>query len=122
MADWLFISFYSIANIELHKFCSSCSVDISRNAIFDFMDNLIWEKGHNLHLPGATPKNPASGLMARNLPSLSNLIHAMSSPTQVTLYPCNEGFIMARLVLPQAEGKAAAMYFFSPLLFSRPRI
>src|SRR5690606_23436984 len=32
-------------------------------------------------VPGATPKNPASGLIAYNLPSSPNFIHAMSSPT-----------------------------------------
>src|SRR5712691_4338961 len=32
-------------------------------------------------VPGATPKNPASGLMARKRPSESGVIHAMSSPT-----------------------------------------
>ena len=32
-------------------------------------------------VPGATPKNPASGLMARKVPSGAFLIQAMSSPT-----------------------------------------
>ena len=32
-------------------------------------------------VPGATPKNPASGLMARSVPSGAFLIQAMSSPT-----------------------------------------
>src|ERR1035437_9766938 len=32
-------------------------------------------------VPGATPKNPASGLMARSWPLASGLIQAMSSPT-----------------------------------------
>src|SRR5712672_2844636 len=32
-------------------------------------------------VPGATPKNPASGLIARRQPSESGLIQAMSSPT-----------------------------------------
>lgn len=31
-------------------------------------------------VPGATPKNPFSGLMALRTPLLSNLSHAMSSP------------------------------------------
>src|SRR5579875_1839495 len=35
-------------------------------------------------VPGATPKNPASGLMARSCPSASGLIQAMSSPTVQT--------------------------------------
>merc|ERR1719277_1789359 len=34
-------------------------------------------------VPGATPKKPASGLMALSLPSESNFIQAMSSPTHV---------------------------------------
>ena len=41
-------------------------------------------------------------------PSLSNLIHAMSSPTHSTFQPGSAGRIMARFVLPQALGKAAA--------------
>src|SRR6185295_160927 len=32
-------------------------------------------------VPGATPKNPASGLIARRHPFASGLIHAMSSPS-----------------------------------------
>src|SRR5260370_40513647 len=38
-------------------------------------------------VPGATPKNPASGLIARNSPCLSGRIHAMSSPTVHTFHP-----------------------------------
>src|SRR5271165_2767343 len=62
-------------------------------------------------VPGATPKNPASGLMARSWPDASDLIQAISSPTVDTFQPSNPagGMSMARLVLPHAEGKAAAM-------------
>src|SRR5580692_3262501 len=61
-------------------------------------------------VPGATPKNPVSGLMARSRPVSSGRIQAMSSPTVQTFHPSNPsgGIIMAKLVLPQAEGKAAA--------------
>src|ERR1700723_238082 len=38
-------------------------------------------------VPGATPKNPASGLMARRRPVASGLIHAISSPTVHTFHP-----------------------------------
>src|SRR5205823_2557163 len=38
-------------------------------------------------VPGATPKNPASGLIARKRPLASGLIHAMSSPTVQTFQP-----------------------------------
>ena len=38
-------------------------------------------------VPGATPKYPASGLIAYTLPSLPGLIQAMSSPTVVTFHP-----------------------------------
>src|SRR5271155_4695586 len=38
-------------------------------------------------VPGATPKKPASGLMARSLPLASGLIQAMSSPTVQTFHP-----------------------------------
>src|SRR5699024_9123990 len=60
-------------------------------------------------VPGATPKNPASGLMARRRPSASGLIQAMSSPTVHTFQPSKPagGISMAKLVLPQALGKAA---------------
>ena len=60
-------------------------------------------------VPGATPKKPASGLIARNVPSLPGLIHAMSSPTVVTFQPFSAGggISIAKLVLPQALGKAA---------------
>src|ERR1035437_5351852 len=63
-----------------------------------------------LLVPGATPKKPASGLMARRQPLASGLIQAMSSPTVQTFQPSNPagGMSMAKLVLPQAEGKAPA--------------
>jgi hypothetical protein len=62
-------------------------------------------------VPGATPKKPASGLMARRRPSGPSLIQAMSSPTVVTAQPSKPGggCSIARLVLPQALGKAAPM-------------
>ena len=73
-------------------------------------------------VPGATPKNPASGLIARSRPSSSNLIQQISSPTHSTLYPGMVGSIIARFVLPHADGKAAAMYFLTPWGFVMPRI
>src|SRR5215475_15992897 len=59
-------------------------------------------------VPGATPKNPASGLMAYSRPSGPNFIQAMSSPTVSTFQPGMVGCSMARLVLPHADGNAAA--------------
>ena len=70
---------------------------------------LLWSE-----VPGATPKNPASGLMAYNRPSSPNFIQAMSSPMHSAFQPGIVGLSMARLVLPQAEGKAAATYFTTP--------
>jgi hypothetical protein len=68
---------------------------------------LVWSP-----VPGATPKKPASGLIARSRPLASGLIHAMSSPTVHTFQPflakAGGGIIMAKLVLPQALGNAAA--------------
>src|SRR5262245_32224225 len=60
-------------------------------------------------VPGATPKNPASGLMACSRPFSSGRIQAISSPTVHTFQPSNPwgGISMAKLVLPQALGKAA---------------
>ena len=46
----------------------------------------------------------------------------MSSPTHSTFQPGMVGSSMARLVLPQALGKAAAMYLFLPSGLVRPRI
>src|ERR1700720_1333767 len=59
-----------------------------------------------LLVPGATPKKPASGLMAYRRPSGPNFIQQMSSPIVSTFHPGNVGMSMARLVLPHAEGKA----------------
>src|SRR5581483_3341451 len=61
-------------------------------------------------VPGATPKKPASGLIPRNLPSESGVIHAMSSPTVEIFQPLNSsgGTIMAKLVFPHELGNAAA--------------
>src|SRR5882672_2115224 len=65
-----------------------------------------------LPVPGATPKKPDSGLIARRRPLASGLIHAMSSPTVHTFQPfCAKAFggiIIAKLVLPHALGNAAA--------------
>ena len=58
-------------------------------------------------VPGATPKNPASGLIAYSRPSSPKRIQAMSSPTVSTFQPGIVGSSIARLVLPQADGNAA---------------
>ena len=42
-------------------------------------------------VPGATPKKPASGLIAYSRPSSPNFIHAMSSPTVSTFHPAASG-------------------------------
>src|SRR5262249_19146158 len=67
-----------------------------------------------LLVPGATPKNPCSGLMAHRRPSGPNFIQQMSSPTVSTFQPGRVGISMARLVLPHAEGKAPVIYRTSP--------
>src|SRR6185312_5187065 len=63
-----------------------------------------------IEVPGATPKKPASGLMARSRPWVSGRIHAMSSPTVQTFHPSKPsgGINIEKLVLPQALGNAAA--------------
>src|SRR4029453_11580247 len=73
-------------------------------------------------VPGATPKKPASGLIAHSRPSGPGRIQAMSSPTVHTFQPgCVAGGTnIARLVSPHADGKAAAMYVVSPSGLSRP--
>ena len=47
---------------------------------------------------------------------MCGLIQAMSSPIVVTFQPSKAagGISMAKLVLPQAEGKAAATWYFRP--------
>ena len=60
-------------------------------------------------VPGATPKKPNSGLIACRRPSGPNFIHAMSSPMVSTVQPGTVGTSIARLVLPHADGNAAAM-------------
>src|SRR5262249_56239029 len=64
-----------------------------------------------VEVPGATPKKPASGLMAHRRPSGPTRNQAMSSPTVHTFHPFCEagGTSMARVGLPQALGDAAAM-------------
>src|SRR5580692_1935530 len=75
-------------------------------------------------VPGATPKNPASGLMARRRPRSSGRIQAISSPTVQTFHPSKPlgGISIAKFVFPQALGNAAATYVLSPAGFSTPRI
>src|SRR5215208_188083 len=63
---------------------------------------------------GATPKKPASGLTAYSRPSLPNFIQAMSSPTVSAVQPSSLGINIARLVLPEADGKAPLTYLTLP--------
>lgn len=59
-------------------------------------------------VPGATPKKPFSGFTARRRPSTTRS-QAMSSPHVSIVQPGMDagGVIMAMLVFPHAEGKAA---------------
>src|SRR5256884_2344122 len=57
---------------------------------------------------GATPKNPRSGLTARSWPFASTHIPAMSSPIVHTRQPGSCETAIARFVLPDALGIAAA--------------
>ena len=65
-------------------------------------------------VPGATPKKPASGLMACRRPSASGFIQQMSSPTVSTFQPGRVGTSIARFVLPQALGNAPVTKRDSP--------
>ena len=83
----------------------------------------------NRFVPGATPKYPDSGLIAnkRVFPvtgSLRGLIQAISSPMVVTFQPSNPfgGIIIEKFVLPQADGNAAAMWYFLPSGDVAPKI
>jgi len=80
-----------------------------------FDDSIASALGLDVALvPGATPKKPYSGLMARKVPSGPIVIQQMSSPMVATVQPERLGTSMARLVLPHAEGKAPAMKLTSP--------
>src|SRR4051795_10757992 len=59
-------------------------------------------------VPGATPNRPNSGLRAYSRPSFPKRIQAMSSPRVSTFQPGMVGSSIAKLVLPQADGNAAA--------------
>ena len=61
-------------------------------------------------VPGATPKKPASGLMAQRRPSAPGRSHAMSSPIVRASQPGIDegGTSIARLVFPHADGNAPA--------------
>src|SRR5579871_1984352 len=61
-------------------------------------------------VPGATPKNPDSGLIACSRPLASGFTQAISSPTVHTFQPSNPlgGISMEKFVLPHALGNAAA--------------
>src|SRR2546426_5640263 len=71
---------------------------------------------------GATPKKPRSGLIARSWPRPSTCIQAMSSPSVHTRQPGSLESTMARLVLPEALGIAAAKYVICPSGSSTPMI
>lgn len=74
-------------------------------------------------LKPATHQGPPLSLARpEDSPWASNFIQAMSSPTHSTFHPGRLGFIMAKLVFPQALGKAAARYFFLPSGLVMPRI
>src|SRR6185295_5512836 len=76
----------------------------------EFFESAIIAFGFVLaEVPGATPKKPASGLMACRRPFASGLIQAMSSPTVQTFQPSNPlgGISIAKFVLPHALGNAA---------------
>src|SRR6202051_3716218 len=86
---------------------SAILVKIVLRASVSMAFGFVWRE-----VPGATPKKPASGLIARRRPLASGLIPAMSSPTVQTFQPSNPagGISMEKLVFPQALGKAAATY------------
>src|ERR1700730_6901477 len=65
-------------------------------------------------VPGATPKKPASGLIAYSRPSGPNRIQARCSPIVSSFHPGTVGCSMARFVLPHADGNAAATYRGDP--------
>ena len=60
--------------------------------------------------------------MAYRRPSSPNFIQQMSSPIVSAFQPGIVGTSIARFVLPQADGNAAAMYFESPVGFVSLRI
>jgi hypothetical protein len=90
-----------------------------------FRDSAAIAFGFVLHeVPGATPKKPASGLIAFRRPWASGLSQAISSPTVHTFQPSKPagGMSIAKFVFPHAEGNAAVTYVFSPCGSSTPRM
>src|SRR5262249_42344763 len=69
---------------------------------------------------GATPKKPRSGLMARSWPWASTHIQAISSPSVHARQPGSDETTMARFVLPDALGMAAARWVTRPSGSSTP--
>ena len=74
-------------------------------------------------VPGATPKKPFSGLMAHRRPSApvthpGDIVAHAPAPCSPSSDSPRAESSMARLVLPQAEGKAAVIYRTSPWGFS----
>ena len=57
---------------------------------------------------------PSSGLIAHRRPSSPKRIQTMSSPSVSAFQPGMVGWIMARLVLPHADGNAAATLYDLP--------
>ncbi len=89
------------------------SHQMSPSAVMAVLVNMVLASTESMALglvtmlvPGATPKKPASGLIARSRPSGPGFIQQMSSPTVSTFQPGRVGTSMARFVLPQALGKA----------------
>ncbi len=74
-------------------------------------------------VPGATPKNPASGLIACSRPFPSGRIQAMSSPTVQTFQPSKPsgGISIAKFVLPHALGKLPRHRSSRPPDFRHPQ-
>ena len=72
-------------------------------------------------VPGATPKNPTSGLIAWSRPSGANFIQAMSSPIVWTFQPGSVGISIAQVGLAARRRECAAMYLTVPSV-GEPRI
>ena len=79
------------------------------NSVFSFIDSIALGLVSQ-DVPGATPKKPASGLIARSIPLSSGFNQAISSPTVETFHPFIAGGAtsIAIFVLPHALGKAPA--------------
>lgn len=78
-----------VSAIQFYRLCKAYNISPYSRRDFKFKQSVeqknLFEIAAHIIIPGATPKNPYSGLMALSWPSSSNLIQLISSPTHSTV-------------------------------------